>query len=211
MKKLSSTLPMMVLSLGVITIVASCLLGGVYVITKDVIAQAEEKTKVAAISEVAPKFDNNPVQDQFVYHAHAGTKDSVTVVVYPAKLGGKLVGAAVESASPNGFGGMISIMYGFEEDGTIKNFKVLKHTETAGLGAKMEDWFSTKKNNQCVIGMNPANSDMRVKKDGGDVDAITAATITSRAFLGALNDAFAAYKQLKDNGNTVKEAQENKK
>ena len=193
MGKLQSTLLNMVLSLGVITIVAALLLGGVYVLTKDTIADAERKAQVQAISEVAPTFDNNPLDEQFAYVVNAGTKDSLNIIVYPAKVNGTLVGAAVKSVTKNGFSGEIEVMCGFDLDGTIRDYKVLKHTETAGLGSKMQEWFRTPKGSQRVIGLNPGKDDVRVKKDGGQVDAITAATISSRAFIDALVDAYKAF------------------
>lgn len=199
MGKLQSSLLNMVLSLGVITIVAALILGGVYVLTNETIAEAERKAQVQAISEVAPEFDNNPLEEQFLYKAHAGTKDSIDIVVYPAKRNGELVGAAVKSVTKNGFGGEIVVMCGFETDGTVRNYKVLKHTETAGLGSKMQEWFRTDKGSQNVIGLNPNRDDVRVKKDGGQVDAITAATISSRAFLEALNDAYKAFVMMQNN------------
>lgn len=205
MEKLKSSLSNMVLSLGLITIVAALLLGGVYVLTKDMIAESENKAQVKAVSEVAPEFDNNPLEEQFVYKANAGTKDSIDIIVYPARKDGQLVGAAVKSISKNGFSGEIEVMYGFNLDGSINNYKVLKHAETAGLGSKMQEWFRTEKGNQNVLGLNPAKDVMKVKKDGGKVDAITAATISSRAFLDALNDAYRAYVEMQ---NERKEAQE---
>lgn len=205
MEKLKSSLSNMVLSLGLITIVAALLLGGVYVLTKDMIAESENRAQVKAVSEVAPEFDNNPLEEQFVYKANAGTKDSIDIIVYPARKDGQLVGAAVKCISKNGFSGEIEVMYGFNLDGSINNYKVLKHAETAGLGSKMQEWFRTEKGNQNVLGLNPAKDVMKVKKDGGKVDAITAATISSRAFLDALNDAYRAYVEMQKER---KEAQE---
>ena len=186
----------MILSLGLITIVSALLLGGVYALTVELIAEAENKAQVEAISEVAPEFDNNPLEEVFVYTLNAGTKDCVTIEVYPAKKSGEIVGAAVKSVSKNGFSGEIVVMYGFKADGSLNNYKVLKHAETAGLGSKMQEWFRMDKGNQNVLGLNPGTDDVRVAKDGGKIDAITAATISSRAFLGALNDAYTAYMEM---------------
>lgn len=204
MEKIKSSLFNMVLSLGLITGVASLLIGGVYALTMDTIASAELKSQVKAISEVIPEFDNNPLEEKFIYISKAGTKDSVNIEVYPARKNGTLVGAAVKSVSKGGFSGEIVVMYGFDAQGVVKDYKVLKHAETAGLGSKMQEWFRMKIGNRNVIGLNPTINDLRVSKDGGEVDAITAATISSRAFLGALNDAFKAYKEMQE-----KEASQN--
>lgn len=193
MAKIKSSLINMLLSLGLITMVAAALLGGVYVLTIDTIAETELKAQVAAISEVAPEFDNNPLDGHFVCKVGP---DSLVMEVYPAKKEGKLVGAAVKSVTYNGFSGEIAIMFGFNIDGSVNNYRVLKHSETAGLGSKMQEWFSTPKGKQSVLGLNPIKNKMRVSKDGGEVDAITAATITSRAFLDALNNAHTAFLEL---------------
>ena len=82
-------------------------------------------------------------------------------------------------------------MVGFNKDGSIYNYSVLEHKETPGLGSKMDIWF-TKEGKGSIIGKIPGTTGLKVTKDGGDVDAITAATISSRAFLDAVNRAAAA-------------------
>ena len=113
------------------------------------------------------------------------------MVFYPAKKDGQLVGTAVKTFSNNGFGGKIWLMIGFYPDGSIYNYSVLEHKETPGLGSKMDFWF-TKCGKGNIIGKKPGITGLKVRKDGGDVDAITAATISSRAFLDAVNRASAA-------------------
>ena len=95
----------------------------------------------------------------------------------------------------NGFGGIFHVMVGFDATGAITGFEVLDHQETPGLGSKMQEWFQ---NVRTVIGLNPAEANLTVSKDGGDVDAITAATISSRAFLAAVNKAYNAYAEAND-------------
>ena len=114
---------------------------------------------------------------------------------------GVLVGAAVECSNSTGYGGEIRIIVGFEADGTIRDYRVLKHQETPGLGAKMDEWFRTEKNNQNIIGKSPIRNKLQVKQDSGDIDAITAATITSRAFLAAIQTAYTAYIESMKGGN----------
>lgn len=188
----------MLIALGCITVVAAAVLGATYVITKDTIKKEEQDALLNAIDKVAPQYDNDPVAEKVMYKLRAGDKDSVSLVLYPVKLNKKLNGAVVESSSPNGFSGDIHIIYGFNADGSVRNYHVLKHAETAGLGAKMQDWFREKRGNQSIIGLNPQADSMGVKKDGGVVDGITGATITSRAFLSALRDASEALKRYKN-------------
>ncbi len=105
----------------------------------------------------------------------------------------KFVGAAVESFSRNGYSGDIRLMIGFDVKGNIVNYTVLEQKETPGLGTKIVDWFKTEIRNQNIIGKNPSKNKLTVSKDGGEIDAITAATISSRAFLEAVQKAYNAY------------------
>ena len=195
MKKLASTLPNMILSLVTITVAAGALLGWIYSITKEPIAlQAAEQQK-AAIAEVAPPFTNDPEQDKW-----EKTIDGNIFTVYPAINDGKLVGAAVKGKSMNGFAGEIVVMCGFDADGAVTNYRVLQQAETPGLGTKMEDWFRDPTAARSVIGKNPAETKFYVSKDaGGEIDGITAATISSRAFLETLRNAFEAFREYKTN------------
>ncbi len=190
---MKSTLLNMVLSLGVITIVAAALLAGVYSVTKEPIAAAQLAKQVDAVSAVVPAFDNDPVAEAVEITPEG---EDVALKVFPARKDGSLVGAAVESYSSAGFSGDIRVIYGFDADGTVTGYAVMSHAETPGLGAKMDEWFRSSEGKRSVIGLNPSVSRPAVSKDGGEVDAITAATITSRAFLDALVRASDVYKQL---------------
>lgn len=191
MKKLTSTLPNMLLSLGVITALAGALLGGMYAITKDPIAEAESRQLTESIAKVAPPFDNSPEEDKDTVKI-----DGKDIVVYPAMEQGNLVGAAVLGYTMNGFSGEVAVLCGFDAQGNIIDYTVIRHAETPGLGAKMEQWFHDPAGARSVIGKNPSVQKFYVTKDpGGEIDAITAATISSRAFLEILRDAFMAYRQ----------------
>lgn len=187
---MKSTLVNMVLSLGVITVVAAGALAGVYSATKEPIEQAKAEKQKNAIGEVLPdiQFNNNPAEE-----AAEVTVDGETVTVFPARQDGELVGLAVESHDSNGFSGNITVMYGFRPDGDITGYAVMQHAETPGLGSKMGEWFCNPVHS--IIGLNASTSNLTVSKDGGDVDAITAATISSRAFLRALTLANSASQQ----------------
>lgn len=180
----------MILSLGVITILAGALLGGMYAITKDPIAEAESRQLTASIAEVAPAFDNNPEKQKKVIRI-----DDSDVTIYPAFENGKLVGAAVLGTTMTGFSGEVTTLCGFDAEGNVRDYRVIRHAETPGLGAKMEQWFRDPSGARSVIGRNPSIESFTVSKDGGAVDAITAATISSRAFLQTLRDAYMAYRE----------------
>ena len=199
---MKSTLINMILSLGVITIVAAAALAGVYTLTEEPIAQAKAQKQKDAIGQVLPgiDFNNNPAEEAMeitidaTTGATAAAGEGETVTVFPARQDGKLVGAAVESHDTNGFSGLITVMYGFNADGDITGYAVMQHAETPGLGSKMGEWFCNPAHS--IVGLNAKSANLTVSKDGGDVDAITAATISSRAFLRALTLANSAFEQI---------------
>ena len=117
--------------------------------------------------------------------------NGATYKIYKATKDGEFIGAAVES-SANGFGGALNVLVGFDKDGNIIDYSLLSHAETPGLGSKAADWFKKGQKGD-ITGKNPGKGALVVNKDGGDVDAITASTITTRAFLNAVNNAYAAY------------------
>ncbi|MDR1356205.1 MAG: RnfABCDGE type electron transport complex subunit G [Tannerellaceae bacterium] len=190
MEKLKSTLPNMFLSLMITCAASGVILAGANLYTAGPIALSKAAALEKAIKAVTPEFDNNPLEDAYM----AVTSDGDSLLIYPATKDGRQVGVAVDSYTKNGFSGEIKVIVGFDTEGTLINYSVLQHSETPGLGSKMEEWFRTEKNNQSVIGRPLSNGNLSVAKDGGDVDAITASTITSRAFLNAINRAYSAYK-----------------
>ncbi|MEA1896667.1 MAG: RnfABCDGE type electron transport complex subunit G [Bacteroidota bacterium] len=186
MAKKESTLANMIIALVAVTFAASTSLGFVYQLTKEPIAAAKLAKKMEAIQNVLPEFNNEPNME--VYKIPV---DGDTLYFYPAKEDGGLVGTAIESFTNQGFTGKIKIMVGFMPDGSIYDVAVLEHKETPGLGDKME----RKKSNWGLQfkGKDPKIFNVSVTKDGGDVDAITASTISSRAFCDALNRAYNTY------------------
>lgn len=197
--KKESTFINMVLVLFIVTLVASAALGGLYELTKEPIAAAKLAKKLKAIKAVVPEFDNNPSDEMYSVDMPSGDK----LEFYPARKGNELVGTAVKTYTTNGFSGYIWIMVGFKPDGSINNYSVLEHKETPGLGTKMEPWFKTidpTKSKCSILGKNPGTANLTVSKDGGDVDAITAATISSRAFLEAVQTAYNEYSKQMEGG-----------
>lgn len=192
MKKLQSSLTNMVLSLGIIAIAAAALLAWMNRLTEEPIRLAELAKQESAIKEVSPAFTNSPVAEEIL----TSSADGEQAACYPARDNGRLVGVAVKTVSHNGFNGDIELMVGFTPEGNIYNYSVLKQGETPGLGTRMVDWFKTDKNRQSIVGRDPARDNMTVSKDGGDVDAITSATISSRAFLDAVNRAYGVFRQV---------------
>lgn len=180
-KKAKSTLLNMFLSLTIIAVVAAGLLALVSSVTKEPIEKSEKAKTEKAIKDVLPDFDRLEDKDVNGMKCHLAYKDEKPVTV------------AVESASEKGFGGNIGIMFGFDlATGNITGYSILKSNETPGLGAKADKWFQ-EGSKGCVVGKNPGTDNLKVKKDGGDVDAISGSTITSRAFCDALDQAYKTF------------------
>ena len=188
MAKKESTFTNMVATLLVVTLVASTALAYVFELTKEPIAMAALAKKLSAIDAVVPEYDNQPVDDMYKVPSGNG-EDSLEF--YPAKKGDELVGTAVRTFTNTGYNGLVVLMVGILPDGTIKDIEVVDHKETPGLGTKMTD----PKFKDQFKGMDPEQVKIRVKKDGGDIDAITAATISSRAFSAATQLAVDTYKK----------------
>jgi electron transport complex protein RnfG len=186
MAKLESNLKTMVLSLLGVCAVASGLLGYMNKITEGPIAESKAKAKLEAIQKVVPEFNNNPGDEMYTLPSDLGDLEC-----FPAKMDGKLVGTAINTKTNIAFSGSFTMMVGIKPDGTLVNTSVLEHRETPGLGTKMME---AKFKNQ-FVGKNPGTNKIKVKKDGGEIDAITAATISSRAFCDAIMRAFNAYQK----------------
>lgn len=183
MKKKESTFFSMATSLLAITLVAGFSLGFVNDLTVGPIAKAKLEKKVNTLKLVLPEFDNNPADDIQLIKSEK-VKDSVEV--YPAYLNNEFVGAAVMGTTDKGFSGLIKIMVGFTPKGDIQNILVLEQKETPGLGTKIKGQTFLKQ----FKGLNLSSYKLKVKKDGGEIDAITGATISSRAFCEATQIAY---------------------
>lgn len=182
------TLFNMLFALFLICLVAGGTLGLIFNLTKEPIKKVKEAKQKKAIEEVLPAFkylDNKMIK--------SALEDKKLSFFLAYDADSNFVGAAVETFTDKGFGGMVTLMVGLLPDGTINKVSVLSHGETPGLGAKMTDpQFKDQFN-----GKNPASFIIKVKKDKGDVDAITAATISSRAFCDAVNRAIITFENNK--------------
>ncbi|HJC76863.1 MAG TPA: RnfABCDGE type electron transport complex subunit G [Candidatus Alistipes excrementavium] len=182
----------MVAVLFTITLITSAGVGVVNRITEEPIARAKAAAVVEALNKVLPPFETT-VTDSL-------TIDGLPITVYTATdAAGDVAGYAVQTATKNGFSGMIRMMVGFAPDGEVVNIDVLEQNETPGLGTKMAD------EDNPLLGsirgkrletMRLVDGRLAVVKDGGDVDALTAATISSRAYCDAVNRAWMAYRSV---------------
>jgi len=190
MKKLESSLTNMVLVLTGVAVIMGGLLALVNHVTEGPIADVNRQKLDAGIKSVMCVNDLDVAEPIEVKQNVDGKE--LTYLVYEAKdKQGKALGAAVESTTL-GFGGDLKVLVGFDPEGKVLGYTLLAHAETPGLGAKADKWFQKGEKGD-IIGKDPQEP-LTVSKDGGQVDAITASTITSRAFLKAVNNAYKAYK-----------------
>jgi len=195
MKKKKDTFINMVVSLFAITIVSGFALGFVNDFTVGPIKDAKIAKKVNALKLVLPYFDNNPFEEVILINSEF-VKDSVEV--YPAFKNMEFVGAAIIGSTEKGFSGLIKVMVGFKPDGTIQNIEVLEQKETPGLGTKMKDdkfIAQFREKNHLTFNVKPT-------KDQEEADALTGATITTRAFGEAVQ---MAYDEFMKNNSFIKE------
>jgi electron transport complex protein RnfG len=189
-------IPVLVLALALIAGIAAALLGGIYLLTEAPIKAAQQQKTNAALGEVLPAFDNQPGEETVQING---------VTFYVGRKDGKIVGFAGETITPKGYNGNVTVLAGLLPNGTITTVLVTKQAETPGLGTVVCERKREKTISGIIKGVKetglPPNrildqySGMKaeagqtpwaVQKDGGTCDAITGATITSRAVCGAV-------------------------
>lgn len=185
----------MLITLVLVTGVAAVSLGFVYKFTKEPIAKAKAEKQMRAIKAVVGAYDNDPLADAFNVckdgSVYVKCEDRSGLAFYPATINAERSATGILTFSETGYSGRIELMVGIDKGGLIKNIEVVSHAETPGLGSKM----STSKFKDQFIGWKLEDSPIKVKKDGGKVDAISGATISSRAFSEAVQQALEAYNQ----------------
>ena len=222
MKKLTSSLTNMLLVLTLVSVVAAFLLAYVNNVTSTTIAKINEEALSAGIKSVlgvgadeAITTTEKEVDGFVVYEVTREVSHHGHGKGHGKSTQNEWIGTAVKSTDKSGFGGDIVVLVGFNAEGIIQGYEVLSHAETPGLGARMGEWFRTATSSEVkkvgvlskvffgnpdpagshnIIGRDLAKGELKVSKDGGDVDAITASTITSRAFLNAVNNAYKVFK-----------------
>lgn len=208
MKKLQSNITNMSLSLLFISVTVAALLAWVNAVTQGPIEEINKQTIAEGVkkvilgdSDIAYHVEGPIEKDVFEFYRAYSSSDSL------------LLGTAVKSTDGNAFSGDLVVLVGFDPNGKILGYELLEHAETPGLGAQASTWFKEqndtavaersavstlffgaagKPGNHNIIGLNPSTDNLSVSKDGGDIDAITASTITSRAFLRSVVNAYNA-------------------
>lgn len=172
----------LILSLTLICVISGAVLAFVHAATADRIAASAQQRTLAAVQQVLPPHDSilDPIQLE---------TQGETFTCYRARRNGSRAGAAIEASTQAGYGGEIRLIIGLGAEGQTTGLVILAHKETPGLGAKIEDPAFR----AGLIGQGMRGTDWRVKKDGGDIEGITAATISSRAVTEAVDRAIKAY------------------
>ena len=171
----------MIAALLAVAVLSAAALGYVYQITKEPIVRAKDQKTLDAIREVVGTFDNNPFAE----------KTTIATPDGKSELDGIVTSVAIKTFSDNGFGGRIELIIGMLMDGTVTGYKVIEQKETPGLGTKIaESRFADQ-----FIGLNSYHDQFKLKKDGGEIDAVTGATISSRAVIDAVEKAVSTYKK----------------
>lgn len=184
----------LLITLTLIAATAGFLLSMVESATREPIKEQRRLQMVKALSAVLPAFDNSPDTDIVTLQNGVNKKgEPVQVVFYRARKAGKLVGTAFKVIAPDGYTGNIEVMVGVRPDEMVNAIEILTHAETPGLGDKIthslfKDLFKNK---------NLDNADWRVKKDGGEFDQFSGATISPRAVVGAVKQGLEFFRENK--------------
>ena len=172
-----------------ICLLAGVLLAAVHKVTEEPIAQAKLAEKSEALKQVLPECDNDPMEDTVVV-----TEDGTDWTFYVARNGSLFAGAAVIVTTPEGYGGDITLMVGINADDQVQAIAILDQKETPGLGANIKtDVFRAR-----FVGRHIEQTGWGVTKDGGEIDGLTAATISSRAVVDAVQSGIGIYLKHKD-------------
>lgn len=186
-----NSMPRLVLVLTLITVAAGLVLSLVEGVTREPIAEQRRLETLRALQAVLPPADNSPDQDtvRLVTGQDKRGRDVVRTF-FRGRQEQELSGVAFEVTAADGYSGNISVMVGVDTAGTVAGIEILSHNETPGLGDKIElPVFK-----EIFVGRNLDNADWRVKKDGGEFDQITGATISPRAVVGAVRKGLEFYR-----------------
>lgn len=169
----------MVAALLLVAVIAAAILAVTDIFTREPIAAAKKEALQKALQMVLPAHSNDPQTDQVLWGS-----GKQALKLYPAKdTSGRLNGLAWEVVAPDGYSGSIRVLLGLQPDGRIQAIRVTDHRETPGLGdgiVRNDPWLKS------FVDKTLAGTRWAVKKDGGDFDQFTGATITPRAVVKAV-------------------------
>ncbi len=198
MKKVKVSIVKLTVSLGLIAGCSAAIMARVYVFTQEPIAARALENTNKALQDLLPEFDNQPAEETITLNS----PKRFPITFYLARKGDALVGTAAEIVTGEGFNGNITVMAGLDPNGQVTTVLVTRHSETPGLGTVVTE----RKRKKTILNLfdepkkglppNPvldqlggknADADWTLRKDGGSLDAVTGATITSRAVVDAVH------------------------
>jgi electron transport complex protein RnfG len=176
----------LIVILTLVCIVAAVALATVYEFTKEPIAEQRRLARLKAVEAVLPEHENQPDQDTIEVDLGNGA----TRMVYLGFYENKINGLAFEINNREGYGGEIVAMLGLNTNGEIYGVEIVRHAETPGLGAKIANpEFRAQFKGKAL-----ANTNFMLKKDGGDLDQVTGATISPRAIVKGIKEGLEFFK-----------------
>jgi electron transport complex protein RnfG len=188
-------------ALGLVVVLGVSLLTFVHHFTKARIADQEQRAVLQQLQQIIPAghYDNNLHSDFYTFKDESAFPQSQSVTAYRARIQGRPVGVILRFAAMDGYNGRIDLLAGINTAGQLTGVRVTAHKETPGLGDGIEversDWILAFNGASLQL---PAPERWAVRKDGGDFDQMTGATITPRAVVNAVRRAlayFAAHQQ----------------
>lgn len=187
--------PRLLIALTLIAVIAGAILATVESVTREPIAEQRRLQMLRALSAVLPAFDNSPDSDILTITTGSDRQGrEVETIFYRGRNEEQLVGTAFRVMAPDGYSGNIAVMVGIRPDHSVHAIEILTHAETPGLGDKISDpWYKA-----LFIDKTLEGSDWRVKKDGGEFDQLTGATISARAVVGAVRTGLELYREHED-------------
>ena len=199
------------LTLLFFALICTALLAGSHALTESTVEHNQLAARQALIGQTLPpgSYDNIPAQSTFALPAADAQRlnHSNQANVYIARKQGKTVAYVFEATAPNGYSGAIRLLVGVQRDGRVSGIRVVAHKETPGLG----DYIDSKQSpwaNQFTDKRLTSDDAWKVKKDGGQFDYVTGATISARAVTGAVGEVLHYYRdkagQLEQMAKTVK-------
>ena len=182
--------------LGMFAAVGTALVSWIHLQTQEQIQENEKQELLSKLREVVPAelFDNDLSTDTITVHSPELLGAEIPVMAYRARKNGQPVAVILSAVARSGYNGKIKLLVGVFMDGRVAGVRVVNHKETPGLGDGIEveksDWVRGFDQRTLI---NPGQSGWRVKKDGGDFDQLTGATITPRAIVVAVYNALQFY------------------
>lgn len=209
MDSIKQSITRSVFGLGIFAVITAGLIAATQIMTKETIEQQIKKAQSKALLQIVPREEHNNdlLEDTLTLEEGGLLNLPNSKEAYIARNNGEPVAIILPVIAENGYSGPISMIVGIESNGNVKGVRVINHKETPGLGDKIDikksDWI---KQFEGASLTQPIPEQWKVKKDGGQFDQLTGATITPRAVVSGVQNALSFFQQ---NKNELLKAQSN--